>query len=70
MKWFNLSTSYGFIITDEINVDCRRLDRYGSCKDVFFHINNVHSEKEHMLGKGDRVTLIFDKDGPCYVGGD
>ncbi len=40
---------YGFIVME------------GCSKDVFFHVNDVHSEEELALKRGDEVTFIFNK---------
>ncbi len=60
VKWFNLSKAYGFIIPDKYYDGhiCYNCDV--ACKDIFFPVNNVHSEREHNLGTGDKVTFIYE----------
>ncbi len=53
VKWFDPSIlRYGFIVMEGCN------------KDVFFHVNDVHSVAELKLTEGDEVSFIFNEYGP------
>ncbi|MCP3663245.1 MAG: cold shock domain-containing protein, partial [Gammaproteobacteria bacterium] len=52
VKWYDPSIlRYGFIVME------------GRSKDVFFHVNDVHSAVKFTLKEGDEVTFIFNEYG-------